>query len=126
MRRARSVARRSGLMVAVGLAALGGTFLGGCASSGSPPGNLLTQAGFQVIPADTPARAAHLRTLPPGKLVARSHDGTTYYVYADPEGCKCLYVGNADAYAAYRRLGKKLETDAAREVLEWEQSGLIL
>jgi hypothetical protein len=29
-------------------------------------------------------------------------DGRIYYVYADPEGCNCAYVGTPEAYAAYQ------------------------
>jgi hypothetical protein len=60
---------------------------------------LLTTAGFQKKVADTPEKLAHLETLTPSrKLVAHRRDGQLYYVYADPEMCKCLYVGTATQY----------------------------
>jgi hypothetical protein len=68
--------------------------------------SILSAAGFQMKPADTPARVAHLQTLTPLKLVphTRSSDGKLLYVYADPKGCHCLYVGDEGAYQRYRQL----------------------
>ena len=60
---------------------------------------LLAAAGFEKKVADTPAKLAHLGTLTPArKLVTHRRDGQLYYVYADPEVCKCLYVGTAAQY----------------------------
>ena len=60
---------------------------------------LLAAAGFQKKVADSPEKLAHLETLTPvRKLVAHRRDGHRYYVYADPEMCKCLYVGTAAQY----------------------------
>jgi hypothetical protein len=66
------------------------------------PNNLFTQAGFVVKYATTPEKTAILRSLPPDKLVKRTKDGRIYYVYADPKGCNCAYVGTPEAYAAYQ------------------------
>src|SRR5262245_54382399 len=65
---------------------------------------LMIKAGFQIKRADTPERLAHLRTLAPLKLVKHERDGAQYYVYADPEGCQCAYVGNEAAYQQYQKL----------------------
>jgi hypothetical protein len=75
--------------------------------------NLLIAAGFKVVPADRPAQVAALRKLPPDRFVARSKGGTTYYLYADPKVCKCLYRGDADAYRQYRK--RMLEQNLASE-----------
>ncbi len=83
---------------------------------------LLTTAGFQKKVADTPAKLAHLEMLTPArKLVARQHDGQVYYVYADPDLCKCLYVGTATQYqhAVEKRLANE-ELVAMRELQEDE------
>jgi hypothetical protein len=48
----------------------------------------LAAAGFQVKPADTPEKLAHLQTLTPRKVVRYSRDGQPQYVYADPGTCK--------------------------------------
>jgi hypothetical protein len=71
---------------------------------------LLAAAGFQKKVADSPAKLAHLETLTPArKLVTHRRDGHLYYVYADPETCKCLYVGTAAQYQL--ALEKRLESD---------------
>ena len=62
----------------------------------------LTAAGFEVRPADTPEKLANLRALPPRIVVQRPIDGEPRYVYADPDGCRCLYVGGAPQYQALR------------------------
>ena len=71
--------------------------LHGCASMQqqqvSATEDLLAAAGFKIRPADTPERMAHLNTLQPYKLIARSKDGEFVYTYADPLYCKCLYAG---------------------------------
>ena len=70
----------------------------------------LAAAGFQKMVADSPAKAAHLETLTPARrMVAHRRDGRLYYVYADPEVCKCLYVGTAEQYQL--ALAKRRESD---------------
>ena len=66
------------------------------------PSNMFTASGFVVRYADTPDRRAILRSLPPDKLVTRTKAGKTYFVYADPTGCNCAYVGTPRAYRAYQ------------------------
>ena len=67
--------------------------------------NMLAAAGFQMKPADTPKRVAHLQMLTPLKLLPYTRtDGKLLYVYADPKGCNCLYVGDETAYQRYRAL----------------------
>jgi len=69
------------------------------------PNNLFTMSGFVVKYGDTPERLAVLRSLPANKLVARSRGGKTYFVYAEPKGCVCAFVGTPEAYARYRNGG---------------------
>ncbi len=66
--------------------------------------NMLIAAGFKVEPADTPAKVAALKNLPANRIVARTKNGKSVYLYADPKVCKCLYRGNADAYRQYRKM----------------------
>jgi hypothetical protein len=66
------------------------------------PNNLFTAAGFVVKYATTPEKRAILKSLPSDKLVKRTKNGITYYVYADAARCNCAYVGTAQAYAAYQ------------------------
>jgi len=75
---------------------------GAAAAQQPAPNNLFTAAGFAVKYADTPEKHAILRRLPPDKLVIRKRGGKTYYVYADPTICRCVYVGTPQAYQAYQ------------------------
>ena len=65
---------------------------------------LLVAAGFQKRVADTPQKLAHLQQLTPLKLVPHARLGSVYYVYADPNGCRCAYVGNQMAFEQYQGL----------------------
>ena len=55
---------------------------------------MLAAAGFRV--ADTPERVAELRS--------HSQNGAVSYVFADPVGCHCVYVGGGREYQEYQRL----------------------
>ena len=68
----------------------------GCASTKQTE-NLLSAAGFKMVPADTPQRQAHLKTLPPKKVTMTQRDGQTYFVYPDPAH-NVLYVGQQAQY----------------------------
>jgi hypothetical protein len=82
--------------------------------------SLLTQAGFKVLPADTPARVAKLNTLTPYKVVPwKRKAGGTVYAYAEPDRCKCVYVGSPKQYAKYRQL---LSTEQAAEIAAQEEA----
>jgi len=95
--------------------------LGGCALSVDNTEGLLSQAGFKKVPADTPQRAEHLQTIRAHRLIRRQADGKSHYVYADPDYCKCLYVGTETAYATYKTLVKQQdEAMALREEREEE------
>ncbi len=82
----------------------------------------LAAAGFQKMVADSPAKAAHLEGLTPARrMVAHRRDGRLYYLYADPEVCKCLYVGTAEQYQL--ALEKRRESDelvAMQEHLDYD------
>ena len=77
--------------------------LGACALVGSHSRNPLHAAGFADRPADTPARQAMLMRLPPHRFVLHTHGSSVAFVYADPGGCDCLYVGSGRALQRYRR-----------------------
>jgi len=80
---------------------------------------MLAAAGFQTKPADTPEKLAHLQTLPSGKILQRANGGEAYYVYADRDGCACLYVGSQPQYERYRELVRQqTAADEARLVSE--------
>jgi hypothetical protein len=110
--------------------------LGGCAAmrraEARDTGGLLVSAGFTPKPADTPARAQQLGSMAPLKLVSQAKEGKLVYRYADPYSCHCLYVGDEQAYAAYKRLtvekeiaDERREAEAAAEgdAVEWDLWG---
>jgi hypothetical protein len=71
---------------------------------------LLAAAGFDQKLADTPEKLANLEMLTPArKLAPQVRDGRLYYVYADPDLCKCLFVGSAAQYQQARQ--KQLAND---------------
>ena len=79
-------------------------------------GDRLVAAGFRRVPADTPAKQEHLAKMP--KLLFTS--ATTgrrerRYLLADPDRCRCLYVGDEAAYQRYTNieLAKEEATSAA-------------
>jgi len=45
---------------------------------------------------------ARLNSLPANRFALRSKQGRPYYIYADPSGCGCAYVGTVAAMDKYR------------------------
>jgi hypothetical protein len=85
---------------------------------------VLTAAGFQARPADTPEKRAYLESLTPRKVLLRSQAGERRYVYADPTSCKCLYVGGEEQYQQLRRheqmaVDKLLAGDGSGDTMDW-------
>jgi hypothetical protein len=74
---------------------------------------LLSAAGFEMRPADTPAKLADLERLQQHKVVRHERDGETTYVYADATDCKCLYSGNQDNYDQFQKL--RVQEDVAQQ-----------
>jgi hypothetical protein len=108
----RSTQITSAAMLGLGLLAAG------CSTSRSVPDKeaMLTSAGFEQRPAATPKQQARMEQLPPNKLVQRQWKGKPVYVYADPAGCRCIYLGNQAAYARYRQNARdEREAVAANE-----------
>ena len=67
----------------------------------------LDDAGFSVRVADTPAKIARLRKVPPRQFLRRVKAGRTTYMYVDPDLCKCVYLGGQDAMNNYRAMVTK-------------------
>ena len=80
---------------------------------------MLTAAGFQMKVADTPEKAADLRTLPTRKMTVQRRGAASYYIYADPDLCNCLYVGTEMQYQEYQRLLLKRTLANERLDLNW-------
>lgn len=82
-------------------------FAGPLAASQEGADMRMVDAGFVMRTADTPQKLARLRLLPPLKFIARSRPGGRYFLYADPDVCKCLFVGNQAALQAYRDMASQ-------------------
>ena len=91
---------------------------------------MLAAAGFVMRPADTAERQERLAARPPYRLESHIKDGTVVYTYADPDGCKCLYVGGPKEYSEYQhlRLQRQIAADEAWGAhaadMEWDVWGL--
>ncbi len=115
---------RSALLFAMGLA------LSGCSAGIIQKEDMLSAAGFQYRPADTPQRVASLQTLPAHKFVRQVRNGRAFWLYADPTICKCIYAGTDEAFSAYKQemfrqrladenlMAARIAQDAAIE--QWE------
>jgi hypothetical protein len=100
---------------------------------------LLKQAGFQTRAADSPERQQELVKLPSRQIVARDQKGIPEYVFADPDNCRCLYVGGQKEYAKLQELRQQRIDEhnqlARRSSFEggvsdlwgpWEPEGLVV
>jgi len=101
----RTMVRRSTALMAL-------MVLGGCAAiqrqEAQSKESLLAAAGFQVRVASTPAQQANLQAMTPRRIVPHAlKDGTVAFVYADPAGCNCVYVGDQQAYQRFQQLAIK-------------------
>jgi hypothetical protein len=108
----------------------GGLALGACATAERDRAMsiepLLVAAGFQKRVADTPEKLAHLRQLEPLKLVPHARKTSVYYVYADPNGCRCAYVGNEMAFEQYQGLVLKQNISETKvSVTEADESSMM-
>jgi hypothetical protein len=65
---------------------------------------MLAAAGFQAVPANTAERQSEMAALPARRLLSEPDGDGFTYVYADPTGCDCLYLGDAAAYQSYQQL----------------------
>ncbi len=90
------------------LAVLSVFFLMSCAAIKSQDAQsteeLLSAAGFVMIPAQTPEELANLNSLTPLKVEFSVKDNKPLYWYADPYSCKCVYTGDQAAYDRYQKL----------------------
>jgi hypothetical protein len=76
----------------------------------------LAASGFKMKLANTPEKLAHLKTLSQHNLVSHERNGEVYFVYADADNCKCMYVGDEKAYQQYQKL--VIKQNLAEEKLE--------
>lgn len=62
----------------------------------------LEDVGFIMRPANSPQQRERLKLLPPRTFVARTKNGRRYFLYADPDYCQCVFLGNALAMKNYQ------------------------
>ena len=62
----------------------------------------LEDAGFIMRRADTAEHMAQLRKLPPRRFATRVGKTGRYYIWADPDTCRCAFVGTERAFQAFR------------------------
>jgi hypothetical protein len=79
----------------------------GCAESSEQRARrlepMLTQAGFRVVPANTPTRLQRLADITPLRMSHVSRNGTSSYWFADPYVCHCIYVGGQQEYQQFEQ-----------------------
>ena len=79
-------------------------FVGPAAAGQEGTDMKLEDMGFIMRPATTPTQMERLRLLPPRKFVRRTKGDRRYYLYADPDFCRCVFVGNELAMKNYQAL----------------------
>ncbi len=86
-------------------AVLGVTLIAGAAAAGQEGTDMkLEDMGFVMRPALTPGQVERLRLLPARQFIARTKNGRRYFLYADPDYCKCVFLGDELAMKNYRDL----------------------
>lgn len=86
--------------------------------------DMLSAAGFTLLPANTPQRQSELSTLPPNKFIRRDQDDQVTYVYADPVVCDCLYIGTQQAYGTYKQdmFTQRIANEQQMTALEYQNA----
>jgi hypothetical protein len=77
-------------------------FLGFAAFAQEGTGMKLEDSGFKMKEARSDKQMTRLKSLPARKFVRRTRNGVAYYIYADPDYCKCAYIGNQQAMDDFR------------------------
>jgi hypothetical protein len=87
--------------------ALVAAFLTGCAAiqraETKSTEQLLSAAGFKVLPADTPQKQAKLAELTPNKIARQIRGNNVYYLFPDDQN-QFVMVGDQTAYSRYQNL----------------------
>ncbi len=93
-----NLAGMAGLVAALALA--------GCQTSAPPAatsaGNQsLLDAGFVAKTPGGDSQSAAYAILPPNRMVKQTVKGKVTYLYSDPAGCGCVYVGTPQSFRNY-------------------------
>lgn len=103
------MAKRTASLLIIILVGVIGISLIGCAGTPTTKApakttlELLKQAGFQVLPAETPQELAHLQSCPKDTLMIHEREGSKYYAFAD-SASKSMYIGDEAAYRRFKAL----------------------
>lgn len=104
-------------------------FTQGCAlfnqMNSSSTEQLLSAAGFQERPINTPKRQQMMAKLNPYKVQMRSKGNTVVYIYPDPKK-NVAFVGGPSQYQAYQKLSVQqgIAEDKAAAAAEMEMMGV--
>ncbi|MFC0283285.1 hypothetical protein ACFFJB_06625 [Camelimonas abortus] len=102
---AKSFAGGVRMTLAAGAAAAAAVMLAACQTTPPPSTtDMLSAAGFTMKTADTPKQQKALAALPPNAFTVRHVKGKPVFIYADPQGCNCIYVGGEQNYQQYKAL----------------------
>ena len=95
----------------------------GCATTKHTE-QMLGDAGFKRVAAQTPKQVQHLKTLPADRLTVVKVNGKTFYVFPDPAH-NILYLGNPEEYQTYKESVslQKLEGQNRVDAIEDQASG---
>jgi hypothetical protein len=74
--------------------------------------HLLSEAGFNIVPATTPELQARLKAIPAYKVTMVQRDGKAYFVYPDVTQ-NVLYVGQNAQYQRYQQLREQHQVGQA-------------
>jgi hypothetical protein len=74
--------------------------------------NMLSAAGFKMMPANTPQREEHLKSLPDDRLTTANLNGHNYFVFPDWAE-SALFVGQEPQYQHYQKM--RLENQMGEE-----------
>jgi hypothetical protein len=87
----------------------------------------LSSAGFHIQLASDPAGQKGLRTLPPHQFVVDGVGDARRYLYAEPQHCVCIFVGDQQAYDRYRKILSQPLRPAADVSPDYKtQAGVLL
>ena len=79
---------------------------------------MLAQAGFRMVPANTPAREQKLSDMTPLRISYMPQNEKRSYWFADPYVCRCLYVGNEGNFEQFKQLKQANQEEQAQEVTD--------
>lgn len=98
-------------------------FVISCSSPATPyltMGMQLSRAGFVAHLANTTARYAMMNSLPPGYITYRPSSMGKVFLYSDPIGCGCVYMGsqrNLDNFIKMRVAEEQERANREKEVM---------